>query len=130
MGHTTGRGHPLMVDYRLDQMAIWRKIKMDTVDEVACILNEIFLEWNFVDELLMDNGITFHLEMQKEMLNKWTMYCFFRAAYRPSRNGMVERHHCTIKTMVERGCISPLEVLFWYNVSSQGVHATQSNLWV
>ena len=42
---------------------------------------------------------------------------FFRAAYRPSGNGIVERHHRTIKAMAERGGITPSEAVFWYNLS-------------
>lgn len=42
---------------------------------------------------------------------------FFRAAYRPSGNGIVERHHRTIKAMAERGRITPAEAVFWYNMS-------------
>ena len=41
----------------------------------------------------------------------------FRAAYRPSGNGIVERHHRTIKAIAERGKISPLEAVYWYNMS-------------
>ena len=42
---------------------------------------------------------------------------FFRAAYRPSGNGIVERHHRTIKAMAERARVGPEEAVFWYNLS-------------
>ena len=49
------------------------------------------------------------------MLNKWNIRRLFRAAYRPSGNGIVERHHRTIKAIAERAEISPLEAVYWYN---------------
>ncbi|KAF2353137.1 Reverse transcriptase domain [Trinorchestia longiramus] len=39
----------------------------------------------------------------------------FRAAYRPAGNGLVERNHRTVKAIVERGRISPIEAVYWYN---------------
>lgn len=39
----------------------------------------------------------------------------FRAAYRPQGNGIVERHHRTVKSIAERGGISPIEAVYWYN---------------
>lgn len=53
---------------------------------------------NRVDELLLVNGNTFHLKVMKKTLSKW--------------NGIVERDHCIIKAMVERGDVSPTEAVF------------------
>ena len=50
----------------------------------------------------MDNGRAFRSATLKEMLDKWGVRCFFSAAYRPSGNGIVERHHQTIKVLVEK----------------------------
>ena len=65
----------------------------------------------------MDNGPAFKSEAFKEVCDKWGVRQFFRAAYRPSGNGVVERHHRTIKAAAERSCISPVEAVFWYNMS-------------
>ena len=51
------------------------------------------------------------------MLNKWGVRCFFRAAYRASSNGIVERHHCIINVLAKRSGIFPHETVFWYNLS-------------
>ena len=53
----------------------------------------------------------------KKMLDTWGVRCFFRAAYRPSGNGIVERHHQTVKVLAERSGISPQEAVFWYNLT-------------
>ena len=75
-------------------------------------VNEIFLERGPVDEVLMDNGAAFRLQALKDMLDKWNVRRYFRAAYRPSGDGIVERHHQTIKTVAERGQVTLTEVVF------------------
>ena len=65
----------------------------------------------------MDNSTVFRSLAMTAFMERWKVRSFFRAAYRPSGNGIVERHHRTIKAMAERGSISPLEATFWYNMS-------------
>ena len=105
-----------MVDCWPGRIAIWRQLKRDSADEVASILNEIFLERGPVEELLMDNAKVFRSERLKTALDKLSVRRFFRAAYRPSGNGIVERHHRAIKAMAKRGSISPMEAVFWCNM--------------
>lgn len=45
----------------------------------------------------------------KEMLDQWNTRCFFRAAYRPGVNGILERHHRAIKAMAKKRKSSPIE---------------------
>ena len=84
---------------------------------VVSLLNEVFLERGPVEELLMDNSTVFRSVAMTAFLEMWKVRSFFRAAYRPSGNGIVERHHRTIKAMAERGGITPLEATLWYNMS-------------
>ncbi|CAE1259502.1 unnamed protein product [Acanthosepion pharaonis] len=65
----------------------------------------------------MDNGAAFRSEVFRSMLDKWKTRQYYRAAYSPSGNGIVERNHRTIKVIAERGGISPAEAVFWYNMS-------------
>lgn len=106
-----------MVDCGPGRFAIWRELRRETADCVTTLLNEVFLERGPVDELLMDNSAVFRSEAMAEFMGKWQVRPFFRAAYRPSGNGIVERHHRTIKAMAERGRITPAEAVFWYNMS-------------
>lgn len=64
------------------------------MDETAHTLNEVFLEWCPVDELLINNSKMFHSVALKKTLGRGEVYCFFMAAYRPSGYGIVERHQC------------------------------------
>ena len=106
-----------MVDCGPGRFAIWREIKTETAWEIAKVVEEVFLERGPVAEVLMDNGPAFRSEVFKEMCDKWGVRQFFRAAYRPSGNGIVERHHRTIKAAAERSRISPTEAVYWYNMS-------------
>ncbi|XP_035827949.1 uncharacterized protein LOC118478447 [Aplysia californica] len=48
---------------------------------------------------------------------RWNVRPFFRAAYRPGGNGIEERNHRTIKAIAERGNMSPVDAVFYYNCS-------------
>ena len=115
-----------VVDCGPGRIAIWRQLRRESADEIASILNEIFLERGPVEELLMDNATVFRSELLKTALDNWSVQRFFRATYHPSGNGIVERHHRTIKAMAERGNISPMEAVFWYNMSPRAGQADNS----
>ena len=106
-----------VVDCGPGRFAVWREIKNESADCVVGLLNEIYLERGPPEELLMDNAPAFRSEKMDSFLKRWNVQPCFRAAYRPSGNGIVERHHRTIKAIAERGRISPLEAVFWYNMS-------------
>lgn len=106
-----------MVDCGPGRFAIWREVKSEAAWAIGDIVEQIFLERGPVSELLMDNGSAFRSEAFKRVCDKWGVRQFFRAAYRPSGNGIVERHHRTIKAAAERSNISPMEAVFWYNMS-------------
>ncbi|XP_029638122.1 uncharacterized protein LOC115213326 [Octopus sinensis] len=115
-----------MVDCRPGLLAIWRELRMGIANEIAQILNGIFLEKGLMEELLMDNEAAFHSEVLRDMHDWWKVCRLFRAVYRPSGNGIVERHHQTVKAIAERGHILLLEAVFWYNVSPRSEQAEES----
>ena len=65
----------------------------------------------------MDNAAAFRSERMASFLERWGVKPCFRAIYRASGNGIVERHHRTIKSIAEKAQISPAEAVFYYNVS-------------
>ena len=65
----------------------------------------------------MDNGAAFHSEVLWKTFDRWNVRRYYRAAYRPSRNRIVERNHRNIKAIAERAGISPTEAVFWNNMS-------------
>lgn len=115
--HYRGGLYISMVDCGPGRFAVWRELRTETANEIASVLNDVFLERGPVSEVLMDNSSSFRSHILKEMLNKWNVQQRFRAAYRPGGNGIVERHHRTIKAMAERGNVDPREAVYWYNSS-------------
>ena len=112
------------------QFAIWKELGWESADCIASVLNDIFLERGPVEELLMDNATVFRSELLERFLDKWKVRRFFRAAHQPSGNGIVERHRRTIKVMAERGDISSLVAVFWYNMSPRfGQNANSVLAW-
>ena len=115
--HYAGKCYLTMIDCGPSRFAIWREIKSENASEIADILDEIFRERGPVAELLMDNGSGFRSYRVAEVCRKWNVRRHFRAAYRPSGNGLIERHHRTVKRMAARSGASPLHMVFWYNLA-------------
>ena len=114
--HYRGLPYLSMVDCGPGRFMLWRPMKGETAAEVCAEVNEVFLERGAVKELLMDNARAFRSEEMRCLLKRWGVSPCFRAAYRPSGNGIVERSHRTIKTMAERAGTSPMEAVYWYNI--------------
>ncbi|KAK3883179.1 hypothetical protein Pcinc_012488 [Petrolisthes cinctipes] len=67
----------------------------------------------------MDNSTAFRSHQFAEACREWNITRRFRAAYRPSGNGIAERMHRTIKSMAARSGKSPLKMVFWYNLAAR-----------
>lgn len=65
-------------------------MRASIAEEMAHTLSQIFLAWGSVDKLLMDNSTAFCSKVLKEMLDRWKMQQFFRAANKLSGNEIVE----------------------------------------
>ena len=76
----------------------------------------------------MDNAASFRSELMKELSVKWSIKLTYRCANRPSGNGIVERHHRTIKRMAARSKTDPRDVLFWYNVAPREKLSAPANI--
>jgi transposase InsO family protein/ribonuclease HI len=116
--HYKGRCYLTMVDCGPSRFAIWREVTAECAASVVQNVEQLFRERGPVDELLLDNSRTFHSHAVADLCQKWNVRRRFRAAHRPSGNGIVERHHRTIKRMAARaGAGSPLQSVFWYNMA-------------
>ncbi|XP_068200690.1 uncharacterized protein [Palaemon carinicauda] len=105
----------LVVDCGPGRFAIWRQLKRGDAQEISAELNSIFLERGPVDEMLLDKSTAFKSQCLGDMLSRWNTVRVFRATYRPGGYGIVKRHHRTIKAIAEKGGISPIEAVIWYN---------------
>ena len=104
-----------MVDFGPGRFIIWRQLKRETAHLIVAELRHVFCERGPVLELLLDNATVFRSELFVTFLEGWNVQPYYRAAYRPSGNGIVERNHRTIKTLAERGQVSPMEAVFYFN---------------
>ena len=96
---------------------MWREMYNETAGIIVKNLEQIFFERGPVHEILMDNDTAFKSKLMREFLNKWNATPYYRAAYRASGNGIVERHYRTTKSMAEKANINPAEAVYWYNIS-------------
>lgn len=115
--HYRGVPYLTMIDCGPGRFAIWRRLKNEQADQIISELAQVFYERGPVEQVLMDNGSSFRSETFSQFLQQWNVQPFFRAAYRPEGNGIIERNHRTIKAIAERGNISPLRAVFFYNRS-------------
>ena len=86
-----------VVDCGPGRFAIWREMYNETAGIIVKNLEQILFERGPVHEMLMDNATAFKSKLLREFLNKCNVSPYYRAAYRASGNGIVERHHRTIK---------------------------------
>ena len=115
--HYRGVPYLSIVDCGPGRFALWRELKNETSHAICKELEQIFCERGPADEVLMDNATAFRSVEMSEFLRRWNTSPYYRAAYRASGNGIVERNHRTIKAIAERGRVSPMEAVFWYNSS-------------
>lgn len=119
--HVSGSPYLSVIDCGPSRFAVWRKLRNETTDAVVDELNNIFRERGAPSELLSDNGPCFKSRRMLAFVKGWGIAHKFSCAYRPTGNGIVERNHRTIKTMVARSGRSVEDMLFWYN-QSPNVH--------
>ena len=115
--HYRGIPYLTMVDCGPGRHAIWRELRGESASEICREIDGLFYERGPVDELLMDNARAFRSDEMRQLLGKWGVASYFRAAYRASGNGIVERSHRTIKAMAERTGGSPIEAVYFYNIA-------------
>ena len=115
--HYRGIPYLTMVDCGPGRFALWRELKRESAWCVCVELQSVFWERGPVEEVVMDNGKCFRSSELRALFEHWNINTFFRAAYRPSGNSIVERNHRTIKSWAEKAGVEPNEAVFWYNVS-------------
>lgn len=113
--HFHGIAYLTMVDCGPGRFTIWRQLKSEAAQHIVEELGQVFRERGPVRELLLDNATAFRSDLFTRFLESWKVRPYYRAAYRPSGNGIVERNHRTIKAMAERGNMSPMEAVFYFN---------------
>jgi len=115
--HYNGKKYLTTIDCGPSRFAIWKQIKNESAQEIAESIESIFRQFGPPKELLLDNYTTFKSSRFLEMCKKWRVQPIYRCAYRPSGNGIIERHHRTIKRMAARAERDILDMTYWYNIA-------------
>ena len=104
-----------VVDNGPSRYAIWTRLSSETSDCIVHALQVIWSEFGSPQELLVDNGAVFKSAQFVTFCGKWGVEVLYRAAYRPSGNGQVERNHRTVKRIAARVGCTVQEAVFLYN---------------
>ena len=118
--HYGGKCYFTVIDCGPSRFAIWREVRSENAADISANLSEIFRERGPPNEILMDNSPAFRSKQVAEVCREWNVLRQYRAAYRPSGNGIAERIHRTIKSLAARSKSDPLKVVFWYNLAAKG----------
>ena len=115
--HFKGISYLTIIDCGPSRFSLWRKLRNETADNVAREIEQVFNERGPPKELLSDNGPCYQSQTMKDLMRKWNVEHIFSCAYRAAGNGIVERHHRTIKRMMARSGGSVQDMVYWYNFS-------------
>ena len=115
--HVNGVPYLTMIDCGPSRFAIWRRLSGEASVTVIHHFTQVFRERGPPAELLTDNGPCFRSQEMKNFAMAWGITQLFSCAYRPTGNGIIERNHRTVKTMVARTGGKPEEMVYWYNVT-------------
>lgn len=113
--HYRGRSYLTVVDCGPSRYGIWRLLRRSDAAEVVGQLEDIFLERGAPAELLLDNATEFRSRRFASFAARWGVRLRFRAVHEAGGNGVVERHHRTIKVMAARQGCTIGEALHRYN---------------
>ena len=113
--HYAGKKYLTIIDSGPSRYAIWKAIPDESLQTVVSMLEVVFREFGPPRELLLDNSATFRSEHLVSRCRAWNVNVIYRAAYRPSGNGIIERHHRTVKRAAARTKKPILVAVFWYN---------------
>ena len=129
--HFRGRVYLTVVDCGPSRFTLWWGVASENAHEICGHMSQIFLERGPHTEVLKDNNAAFQSVQFADVCREWNVAQRFRAAYRPSGNGIAEHIHRTIKTMAARSGEGPVQMVFWYNLAArEGVNGETSPVWV
>lgn len=115
--HVGGEHFLTLIDCGPSRFSIWRKLRLQDGRCIVSQLETIFYERGAPREILADNATVFRSSELQTLIEKWGVKLHFRCAYEPTGNGIAERCHRSIKTIVARMSCSVSEAVYWYNVT-------------
>ena len=117
--HHNGENFLTIIDCGPSRFAIWWALCRQDAPTVIRQLENVFLEQGPPMEILTNNNTAFTSKDFGEFARNWDLHLRFRCPYSLSGNGIVERSHRTVKTIVARKNCSILEAVYWHNVTTK-----------
>ena len=115
--HFRNRSYLTIIDCGPSRYALWRQLHRHDAGEVVARLEDIFLERGAPRELLLDNATEFRGRCFAAFAARWGVKLHFRGAHEPTGNGVIERHHRTVKVMAARQGCTVGEAVHRYNLT-------------
>ena len=124
--HYRGQSYLTVVDCGPSRYGVWRQLRRSDATEITRHLETIFLEHGAPAELLLDNATEFRGRRMQAFAARWGLTLRFRAAHEAGGNGIVERHHRTIKVMSARQGCTIAESVHRYNMTPRDGQRAES----
>ncbi len=115
--HCGAEKYLTIVDCGPSRYSIWKPIKSESVVNLAKTMEQVFRDFGPPAELVLDNFTSFKAPDFISTLKRWGVKPWYRCAYRPSGNSIVERNHRTIKRMAARSKGNILDMVYYYNIA-------------
>ena len=115
--HHRGQPYLTVVDCGPSRYGLWRQLRRSDAAEITRQLETIFLEHGAPAQLLLDNATEFRGRRMEAFAARWGVTLQFRAVHEAGGNGVVERHHRTIKVMAARQGCTVGEAVHRYNMT-------------
>ena len=90
-----------VVDHGPSRYAMWTRLERETEGEVSAGLSEIFARSGPPKQIIFDNSATFRSARVQATCDEWGVPIWYQGTYKPRGNAVAERHHLTIKRMIE-----------------------------
>lgn len=113
--HVRNHLYLTLIDCGPTRYAIWKRLRRQDAMSVIEQLESVFFERGAPSELLTDNAASFRGSLFSDFATRWGMAVRFRCANVPSGNGISERNHRTVKTILARKDCSVAEAVYRYN---------------
>lgn len=113
--HVGNHHYLTLIDCGPTRYSIWRKLHRQDTTSVVEQLESVFYERGAPKELLTDNATSFRSSTMSKFASRWGMIMKYRCANAPSGNGISERNHRTVKTILARKGCSVAEAVYRYN---------------
>ncbi|KAK4294952.1 hypothetical protein Pmani_032459 [Petrolisthes manimaculis] len=121
--HVGNRLYLTLIDCGPTRYAIWKRLRRQDSSIIIEQLEPVFFERGAPRELLTDNAASFRSSAFSDFARRWSMEVRYRCANVPSGNGISERNHRTVKTILARKGCSVMEAVYRYNTMPRGNHA-------